>query len=114
MKVRELFLLESDLTVNFLAKEEGYKRLATTKVSAGKEHEVVLFTKAQKVNDDLTLDYEYVVNPGTKAWSFQVATEDIPAKQFADGEDESSMIKHMRKKHKMTMRSIEKWFIKEE
>ena len=114
MKVRELFLLESDLTVNLLAIEEGYKRIATTKVSAGKEREVIIFTKAQKVNDDLTLDYEYVVNPETKAWSFQVATEKIPAKQFDSGEDETSLMKHMKKKHKMSMHNIEKWFMKAE
>lgn len=114
MKVRELFLLEYEISVNLLAKHEGYKRLATTMVSAGKERAVVIFTKAQEVNDDLTLDYEYIINPETKAWSFQVATEKIPAKQFDSGEDEMSLMKHMKKKHKMSMHNIEKWFIKAE
>ena len=90
--------------VGTVSKKHGFAVSSETVDAFGKTRKVTLLTKDEDLGG-LNLTLQYVFNPKTGAWKFRAClvgqtTEDMV--DFTTGEDPSSLIKHLRKKNKIT------------
>ena len=108
MKLQELF---EDVSINFIkhVKELGYSKLKSYKKTGGKSYPVNIFRKDFDI-EDMTLTFEYVINPETESWTFNVSSEEVPAVEISSGENIETLNKHVKKKHKISKSQIEKYF----
>jgi hypothetical protein len=111
MKVKELF----DDTLKSVADNEDYEITNSSKLISGKRYPVILFTKIDTFFSE-ELEIQYLVNPGTGAWSFSAGFPSEKERiEFHTGEDDTSLIKHMKKKKKLTANQVDEYFgIKDE
>lgn len=108
MKLQELY---ESMSIDFIkhAKQLEYRKTKAYKTTNGKSHSVLLFRKDFDVDGEM-LTFEYTLNPETESWIFCVSTEDVPAVEIASGEDTETLVKHIKKKHKISKAQIEKYF----
>jgi hypothetical protein len=114
MKVAEL-LYEDEETIDIksIADEHGFSISSEKLFLAGKKREVTVLSGEQTI-DGVDISMRYLINPETSAWSFQAC----PAGQdnfieMHTGEDTSTLVKHLKKKKKLTPHQVAEYMVKE-
>lgn len=90
--------------VGSVAEQEGFQKSSDNIFAFGKTRKVTTLTRDEMLGGlDLTL--QYVINPETGAWSFRACLAGQSAEdmvEFSTGEDPTSLIKHLKRKKKIT------------
>jgi len=87
-----------------VADKQGYQKAKTEMFFAGKERQVTTLTKDEELGG-LKLHTMYIINPKTGAWVYKaglVGEDDEHMAEFRTGEDPSSLLKHLKKKKKIS------------
>lgn len=87
-----------------VADKQGYQKAKTEMFFSGKERQVTTLTKDEELGG-LKLHTMYVINPKTGAWVYKaglVGEDDDRMNEFRTGEDPSSLLKHLKKKRKIS------------
>jgi hypothetical protein len=108
MKVYELFE-QADESFLDIAKHLGYKKINSSKMAGGKSYDVVFLTDAKTIGP-YSLNFQYEINPETNAWTFSVSSDADNTVELDSGEDEESLVKHLKKKRKLSQHNLEKYF----
>jgi hypothetical protein len=90
--------------VGSVADAEGFEKSKDERYLDGKSRPVTLLTKDEEL-DGIDVTLQYVINPKTGSWSFRACVagqseEDMV--EFDTGEDPSSLMKHLKKKKKIS------------
>lgn len=90
--------------VGSVAEQEGFQKSSDNIFAFGKTRKVTTLTRDEMLGGlDLTL--QYIINPETGAWSFRACLAGQSAEdmvEFSTGEDPTSLIKHLKRKKKIT------------
>ena len=113
MKLSELYessdTKADSISIYDYAEHMGYSKASGTKKINGERFKVILLKKEADFGD-LTLEFEYIINPETEAWTFEVSKPNEDGFEFGSGEDDSTLIKHLKKKQKLTDNNLQKYF----
>lgn len=112
MKIKDLFEKEDKDTLADVIKDQEFTRSKSRITSDGKRLEVEVLTKQQRFDDrEETVEFTYIINPTTKAWSFRAGLPGGEDVEFATGEDESTLIKHLKRKNKLKASAIDDYLL---
>lgn len=110
MKVAELFedeeLAKEEKSVEDHALEQDFEKKSKRMEFSGSRIMVDVYSKVETYGG-VNVALQYLVNRKTDAWTFSIAQED--GEDFTEiktGEDSTSMIKHLKKKKKVTPHQI--------
>lgn len=103
MKLNELLREdeESGDDVGSVADEQGFAKSREKITVSGKRKIITTLTKMDTIGG-IEVEFEYVVNPDTGSWLFKAGIPGKAKVEFKTGEDSSSLIKHLKKKKKIT------------
>lgn len=110
MKLSELFESTDEvIDVEQLAKAADFKCKSSSKTISGKKYAVFELTK-DVILGELAVQFLYVVNKETQGWVFSAGLQDKKERiEFSDGEDLTSLKKHLKKKKKLTPHQIKEY-----
>jgi hypothetical protein len=109
MKVYELFENFDAEDVYDYAVKQGYRKQTGTKTVDGKKFPVIVLKKNADF-EEFVLQFKYIINPETQAWTFVVSRGDEDGIEMASGEDAETLITHLKKKKKVSAHNLQKYF----
>lgn len=113
MKLQELHEAKDDSLLDTIEKQE-FKKSNGTITADGKRVKVVFLTKQEYFDShDATVEFTYIINPATHAWSFRAGLPGGEDVEFANGEDESTLLKHLKRKTKIKPSAIDEYLTEE-
>jgi hypothetical protein len=93
---------EEEERASDVADDQGFEKGHEAKMVDGKSQKLTTLLKDETLGG-LELQLKYVINPKTGAWSFRIALQGQDKfVEITTGEDPLSLIKHLKKKHKVT------------
>lgn len=108
MLLRELY--EEDENPGDVAEAEGFEKSTDRTLVSGSYKRITYLTKEEKLGG-LNVELQYVINPETGSWIFKAGlAENKSRTEFASGEDVSSLIKHLKKKKKISTQQAVDYF----
>lgn len=111
MKLHELFESIGSDDIYHYAEQNGYKKQKGSKTVNDEKFPVIVLTK-KAVFGDVNLEFKYIINPDTHAWNFEVSQGDEDGVEIAKGEDNHSLVNHLKKKVKLSQSKFETYFLK--
>jgi hypothetical protein len=103
MKLNELLREDEEDHVDpaVIADEQGFAKSHEKINVSGKRKTVTTLTKIDTVGG-IEVEMEYIINPETGAWVFKAGIPGHAKVEFKTGEDSSSLVRHLKKKKKIT------------
>lgn len=111
MRVSELLQEKEQSAVERIAAAHDFAKSHGKITVDSKRVPVTWFTASEDFGDLATVEYTYTVNEKTSAWSFSVGIPGGKDVEFATGEDEESLVKHMKRKKKIKPSAIEEYLL---
>lgn len=114
MKLHELHEAKNDDSLLDTIEKQEFKKSNGTITADGKRVKVVFLTKQEYFDShDATVEFTYIINPTTHAWSFRAGLPGGEDVEFANGEDESTLLKHLKRKTKIKPSAIDDYLTEE-
>lgn len=114
MKLQEIYEEENDNSLLKIIKKQGFKKSNGAITANGKRVKVIFLTKQEYFDShDTMVNLTYIINPETHAWSFRAGLPGEKDVEFANGEDESTLIKHLERKTKIKPSAIDEYLIED-
>lgn len=102
-----------DDDIGSVSVRQGYDKEKTEMFMFGANRPVTILSKEEEDVDDKTLQTKYIINPKTGAWVYKVGLSSDDMIEIKNGEDPSSLLKHLKRKTKISSRQVSEYFSEE-
>lgn len=101
-----------DDDIGSVSVRQGYEKEKTEMFMFGATRPVTILSKTEDI-DGKSLETQYVINPKTGAWVYKVGLSQDDMIEIKNGEDPSSLLRHLKRKSKISSHQVSEYFSEE-
>jgi N-methylhydantoinase A/oxoprolinase/acetone carboxylase beta subunit len=98
-----------DDDIGSVSVRQGYDKEKTEMNLFGAVRPVTILSKVEEI-DDKSIETQYLINPKTGAWVYKVGLSKEDMIEIKNGEDPSSLLRHLKRKTKISSHQVSEYF----